>query len=454
MRSPAVNETEESTAVTKTGRWWPLAVLVAINVLNFYDRQVAGAVVEPVRKEFALSDTQIGALNTAFTVLYGIVGLPLGRLADRVSRKKLLAVGVAVWAALTASVRWVNSYAFLVVTRLGVGIGEATAAPTATSWIGDLYPAQRRSRPLALFMLGVPVGGALSLFFSGPIAQRFGWRSAMLLAAAPALLVIPLLLSLDEPARGAAESHGGHESRAGSIWQVLRIPAFWWIALSGALVNFNLYAIATFQPALFGRIHHMSVGQAGIATGMIYAIGGVAGGLLSGFWGDRIIHRGSGGRMAIAAAAAFASAPLAYFGLAHGYGQIPLVVLLLTISYGLLNMYYGLVYASIQDIVPPALRGTSMAVYFLVMYLGGASWGTLVIGRLSDRLALHAAHLAGAPAVNEFFKAIGLQQAMLAIPALSLALAFVLWAGSRSVAKSRNRRSESEILAASYDPLK
>lgn len=428
------------TAPTKVARWWPLAVLVAINVLNFYDRQVAGAVVEPVRKEFSLTDTQIGLLNTAFTVLYGIVGLPLGRLADRVSRKKLLALGVTVWAALTACVRWVHSYPLLVFTRLGVGVGEATAAPTATSWIGDLYPAERRSKPLAIFMLGVPVGGALSLFFSGPIAQRFGWRAAMVLAAAPALLLVPLLLMLDEPARGASEQHGKPHAGAGSIRQVLQIPAFWWIAISGALVNFNLYAIATFLPALFGRIHRMGVARAGIATGVIYAIGGVLGGSLAGVWGDRVVHRGRSGRMLIAAAAALASAPLSYFGLHEGYGQIALVVSLLTVAYGLLNMYYGLVYASIQDIVAPALRGTSMAIYFLVMYLGGASWGTVIIGKLSDRFALHAARLAGAAGVTEAFKAIGLQQAMLVIPVLSLALGFVLWAGSRSMARDVGQR--------------
>src|SRR5215475_4143278 len=112
----AVQEQKQQagTSVQQTGSggptWWPLAVLVAINVLNFYDRQVAGAVVEPVRKEFLLSDTQIGLLNTVFTVLYGIVGLPLGRLADRVSRKKLLALGVTVWALFTASSRWIQSY--------------------------------------------------------------------------------------------------------------------------------------------------------------------------------------------------------------------------------------------------------------------------------------------------------------------------------------------------------
>ncbi|HMF90929.1 MAG TPA: MFS transporter [Candidatus Angelobacter sp.] len=431
---------ETTTGSAKTATWWPLAVLVAINVLNFYDRQVAGAVVEPVRKEFSLSDTQIGLLNTAFTILYGIVGLPLGRLADKVSRKKLLALGVTVWALFTASSRWIQSYAFLIVSRLGVGVGEATAAPTATSWIGDLYPAERRSRPLALFMLGVPVGGALSFFFSGPIAHKLGWRAAMLVAAAPALLLVPLLLMLPEPARGAAEKRA--LAAPGSIWQVLRVPTFWWIALSGALVNFNLYAIAVFLPAFFGRIHHMNVAQAGITMGTIYAIGGVAGGSISGWAGDRIVHRSRSGRMKIAAFAALIAGPLCYLGIRPGNGSLAVAVVMLTLAYGLLNMYYGLVYASIQDIVAPALRGTSMAIYFVVMYLGGASWGSLIIGGLSDRFALRAAHLAGLAKVNEAVRAIGLQQALLAIPVLSVALAAALWVGSKSMAKDTELRDK------------
>ena len=423
--------------------WWPLAVLVAINVLNFYDRQVAGAVVEPVRKEFSLTDTQIGWLNTAFTVLYGVVGLPLGRLADRVSRKKLLAIGITIWALMTASARWISSYPFLVFARLGVGVGEATAAPTATSWIGDLFPPEKRSKPLALFMLGVPVGGALSFFFSGPIAQRLGWRIAMLAAAAPALLLIPLLLMLHEPTRGASEKHAPVAKDAGSIWAVLRVPTFWWIAISGALVNFNLYAVATFFPAFFGRIHHMNVARAGITMGFVYAIGGVLGGSVAGIWGDRISLRSRSGRMKIASVAALLAVPLTYFGIHQGYGSLAVAIPLLTVAYGLLNMYYGLVYASIQDIVAPALRGTSMAIYFLVMYLGGASWGTVIIGKMSDRFALHAAHLAGVYKVTEAFKAIGLQQALLMIPVLSFLLAVVLWAGSRTIEGDIQRRAES-----------
>ena len=426
---------EQVSTPAKVARWWPLTVLVAINILNFYDRQVAGAVVEPVRKEFHLSDTQIGWLNTAFTLLYGVVSLPLGRLADKSSRKKLLAVGIIVWAALTASARWIHSYSFLVLTRLGVGVGEATAAPTATSWIGDLFPPERRSKPLALFMLGVPIGGALSLFFSGLIAQKLGWRAAMVAAAAPALLLVPLLLMLDEPQRGASESHASHAPATGSVWQVLRVPTFWWIAISGALVNFNLYAVGVFFPPFFGRIHHMTVARAGVMTGIIYAIGGVCGGSLAGWSGDRIVHRSRSGRMKIAAIAALLAVPLSYIGIHQGYGKLALALPLRTIAYGLLNMYYGLVYASIQDIVAPPLRGTSMAIYFLVMYLIGASWGSLVIGRLSDLFALHAAHLAGVDKINEAFKAIGLQQALLALPVLSFLLAIVLWAGSRTIVR-------------------
>ena len=409
-------------------------MLVAVNVLNFYDRQVAGAVVEPVRKEFLLSDTEIGLLNTLSLILYGLVGLPLGILADRVSRKRLLAVGITIWAAFTAASRWVNSYSFLMVTRLGVGVGEATAAPTATSWIGDLFPAERRSKPLALFMLGVPVGGALSFFFTGPIALKYGWRAAMTVAAAPALLLVPLLLMLREPARGAAEKQAA-PAGAASVRQVLRVPTFWWIVLSGALVNFILYSIGLFFPAFFARIHHMNVARAGVMTGIIYAIGGTFGGSVAGIWGDRVVHTSRSGRMKIAAMGALLAVPFSYFGIHEGNGSLAIAMPLLILTYGLLNMYYGLVYASIQDIVAPALRGTSMAIYFLVMYLGGASWGTLIIGRMSDRFALRAAHLAGLEKINEATKAIGLQQALLAIPVLSLLLALVLWAGSKTIEK-------------------
>jgi MFS family permease len=423
-----------------------LILLVLINIVNFYDRNVGGALAEPMRREFGLSDTQIGWLGTAFTLLYAVIGLPLGWFADKGSRKKLLAAGIVVWGALTAMAAWAVNLPMLVVSRLGLGVGEAAVAPTSTSWIGDLFSAERRSKPLSLFMLGVPVGGALSYFFSGPIAQAFGWRRAMIVAAIPALLLAPVVLFLREPHRGAAETSQAGPAPHSSMWEVLTIPTFWWIILSGVFVNFNLYAIGTFLPAFLGRIHHLNVARAGIATGMIYMVGGLAGGTIGGFWGDSIVTRGANRRLLAAAIAAFAATPFAYFGIHQGLGALTLAVILLTFAYGLLNMYYGLVYATIQDIVGPARRGMAMAIYFLCMYLLGASFGPYLTGKLSDLMAHRAATAAGSSAVTEAFKAIGLQQAMMVIPVLSLALGLVLWAGSRSML--RRHTAETPALGA------
>jgi predicted MFS family arabinose efflux permease len=418
-----------------------LAVLFAINVLNFYDRQVLGALLEPIRKEFHLSDTQLGALGTWPIVVYALVGLPLGRRADAGSRKRLLAAGMAVWASLTGLGSVVESYLMLLVSRLGVYVGEAACAPAATSWIGDLFPAERRSRALALFMLGVPLGGALSYAISGPVAQAWGWRAALVVAAVPAVLLIPALLGLPEPPRGASETRRT-EVAAPSVWSILRIPTMWWIIASGALVNFNLYALATFFPAFLTRYHGLSVGQAGLWSGVGYGVAGVAGGLSAGAWGDRVLHARKDGRMLSAAAAALIAAPLALIGIRQPAGAAAASIACIMIAYGFLNMYYGLVYSAIHDVVAPAVRGSAMAVYFLAMYLCGASFGPLLTGRLSDYLARSAAQAAGAAAVGEAYRAIGLHQAMYVIPVLSMGLALVLYGGSRTVAADMAQRDE------------
>src|SRR5262249_47964845 len=148
----------------------------------------------------------------------------------------------------------------------------------------------------------------LSYFFSGPIAQAYGWRAAMVLAALPAVILIPLLLRLSEPPRGPV-----HE-RAGML-AILRIPTMWWIIASGALLNFNMYAVATFLPAFLSRIHGLTLARSGIATGAVFAIGGLAGGLVAGRLGDHVIRTRPNGRLLMAAIFALAAAPSAFFGI-------------------------------------------------------------------------------------------------------------------------------------------
>jgi len=429
----------------------PLAVLFLVNVLNFYDRQALGAVMEPLRREFRLTDTQLGALTTVFTVVYVLAGAPLGRLADRWRRKRLLALGTAVWAALTGLGGLAASYYALLATRLGVGIGEAVCAPAATSWIGDVVPAGRRARAMAWFMIAVPVGGMLSFGVTGPVAQAYGWRVALALAALPAALLVPALLRLQEPGRGTQAdaapqtgagagggTGGGQAERASSgapaARDYLSSSAFWWMVASGAVVNFILYSFSTFTPSFLTRFHGLSVARAGVWTGVGSGAAGIAGALAAGWLGDRVGQRRGRGRMLLAAGAALLAAPLFFAAIGAPTGSAAAVPLLMA-GYGLLQSYYGLVYAAMQDAVAPGLRGSAMGTYFMAMYLCGASFGPLVTGGLSDHFARAAAH-AGAAA--EAARALGLRDAMYAIPVLCAALAAALWAGANAMRENEN----------------
>jgi MFS family permease len=218
-----------------------------------------------------------------------------------------------------------------------------------------------------------------------------------------------------------------------SPWTILRIPTLWWIIASGAILNFTMYAFAVFLASFLMRVHAFSLAATGLASACIFGIGGVLGGLTAGRIGDRVAVKRKDARMRAAALAALISAPLAFFGILQPSGAGAVAIPLLALAYGFFNMYYGFVYPSIQDIVPPSLRATTMAFYFMVMYLGGASFGSLITGNLSDRMARRAAAAAGSPQITEAAKAIGLQQAMFIIPAMAVALALVLYAGSRTI---------------------
>jgi MFS family permease len=211
---------------------------------------------------------------------------------------------------------------------------------------------------------------------------------------------------------------------------LLRIPSFWWIVASGAVVNFALYSFSTFLPAFLTRFHGLSVARAGLWTGIGSGVAGILGAVAAGVFGDRAAGNRGQRRMRLASGAALVAAPLAFAAIRQPVGGIAFAIPLIMAAYGLLQTYYGLVYAALQDVVAPGLRGAAMGAYFMAMYLCGASFGPLVTGRLSDALARAAA---GSGALTEAARAIGLREAMYIIPALSVALSGVLWAGARAM---------------------
>ena len=418
---------------------WTLFVLFLLNALNFFDRNILGAVVEPLRHEWSLRDAQIGWIGTAFTLLYAVVGLPLGRLADHARRTRLLGGGALLWSAMTAISGLTTSFAGLFAARLGVGVGEAVCAPAATSLIGDLFPSARRGRATAIFMLGLPVGLGLSYAVGGAVAQAWGWRAAFFVAGLPGLVVGALCLALPEPARGTSEPHPiGAQRRSESALALLtQTPTLLWIIVSGALHNFNMYALATFVPALLIRHHGLGVRQAGALSGLMFGVFGGIGLLVGGWVSDRAAARKEGGRLLVSTWALALSVPLLVLFLVQPRGEIGRALAFVCPALLLMYLYYAPVYATIQDVVEPARRGLAMAVYFCAMYVMGASLGPVGTGLLSDRLAARAAAAAGSPVVTEAARAQGLHEAMYIVPVLSVILAVVLFAGARASVRDR-----------------
>lgn len=418
-----------------------LWVLFGINLLNFYDRQILSAVNEPIRKEWGLSDTAMGTLTTAFTLIYAAVGVPLGRLADTWSRPRLLGLGLTVWSLLTAASGMAWNYASLFVSRLGVGVGEASCAPSATSLIGDLYPPARRARAVSIFMLGLPIGLFLSYRLSGVIAHAWGWRAAFYLACLPGLLLVPLAFKIREPQRGGSEGHPPVSGRrkGSPYWQVLRIPTMLWLIISGALYNFNSYALNSFLTAFLSRFHHLGLREANNVSSIVLGAVGVAG-LLGGGWAaDRLSLVRPDGRLRFASTALLLAAPLIYWALEMPAGAMPGFILLLGTGSMLMFVYYSCVYVAISEVVEPALRGTAMAIYFFAMYVLGASLGPVGTGMLSDHFARKAMAAAGATLMTEPFKAAGLHSAMYVVPLLCTLVAAVLFAASRTVSTDMKR---------------
>jgi MFS family permease len=404
--------------------------------MNFFDRQILPAVQEKIRKDWELSDSELGWLGTAFIILYALVGLPLGRLADVGRRNWILAAGVGLWSLLTLGSGFAWSFWSLFVMRLGVGVGEASCAPTASSLIGDLFPAERRARAMSVFMIGLPVGLALSFFVSGTIAERWSWQAAFYVAGLPGLMLAVAALFIVDPVRGGADLHA-HTTASdlpflAVVRRVLSLPTMWWIIASGALHNFNMYALGTFLASFLKRYHQVSVEVAGRMSGLVYGFGAL-GIFAAGWLGDRAFRRAVSGRLHVAWIGLAAAVPCLLLALAAPAGELWRCAVWLLPGCMLLYAYYGTVYATIQDIIEPSLRGMAMAIYFCAMYFLGAVLGPVATGWASDYCARRAAAADGVTAVTELHKAVGLHDAMYLIPLLNAALVVVLFAASRTV---------------------
>ena len=423
--------------------WRILFLLFLANLFNFFDRTIPAIIIEPIRLEWSLSDFQLGLIGTAFTIVYAIAGVPLGRLADTGARRKIMGWGLALWSGLTAvnGLAW-NFWSFLLV-RMGVGIGEASYAPAANSLIGDLFPAHKRARAMGIFMLGLPLGLLLAFFTIGAMVKAFdSWRAPFFIAAVPGLVLALFMFFIKEPRRGAAESVQVASAPVDKpLRKVLAIRTFWWLVLAGLAFNFSSYACNSFMVPMLQRYFLLPLEQAALATGVIVGLTGLLGLTAGGWLADRIHQRSATGRLLFAALSMLVAALATGYALLAGRVEVGVFVAIFSLGWLCAYNFYPCVYTAIQDVVEPRLRATAMALFFAGLYLLGGGLGPIAVGLLSDHFAQAAMLAAGASEMNEAFKAVGLHDAMLLIPvALFLTMLALVQAARCFVADATRMR--------------
>ena len=388
--------------VPSAGRAWALVlVLLAAYALAFIDRQILALLVEPVRRDLAISDTEFSLLaGFAFTLFYSIMGIPCAWLADRGSRRNLVAASLTTWSAMTAACGLAVSFPTLFLARVGVGIGEAGLSPAAYSMIADSFPPEKRARALGVYGIGAIVGVGLAFIVGGAVAQwattaqpvlipllgeLAGWQLAFLIVSIPGPLLALLLLAFREPARSDdASTRSGSSPPFGDF---LRKHARLVALLVGgySLIGVSLAAYLMWTPAFMVRRHGWEIAEVGLAYGSILMVCSTSGILLGGWWADRLLTRGiQGAFLRIAIFGAMASLPFAVLAPIAPTGNWAMASLAaMSLLFGLTQ---GMPAASMQAIAPNRLRARVMALYLLVANLIAFTLGPTGVALISDHV--------------------------------------------------------------------
>ncbi|MEN8160932.1 MAG: MFS transporter [Myxococcota bacterium] len=370
---------------------YALGLLLLVYVVNFLDRQVVAILLQAIKEDLQLSDTQLGAFSgIAFALLYSTLGIPIAQWADRGVRRSIISLAMLTWSGMTALQGLATGFWTLVAARVGVGVGEAGCSPPAHSIIADLFAPTRRATALSIYALGIPIGGAIGLAGGGWLRETFDWRIALMIVGVPGIVLAVLVrLTLREPTRGYWE--GGRTEAApppplAEVARVLRMRrSFVHMALAGALHAFYGYGAAAFNPAFLERVHELGALEIGLWLGVIAATAGAAGTFLGGWLTDRLSTRDARWYAWLPAWGTIAGVPLVCLFYLWQDGREALALAALPALVG--GLYLGPTFAMTQALVPPRMRAQAAAILLLVMNLIGLGLGPQFVGMLSDWLA-------------------------------------------------------------------
>jgi len=411
---------------------YALAVLFLVNVVNMMDRSIMGVLLESIRRDMHLTDTQIGILTGfAFALFYAVAGVFIARLSDLYDRRRILALSVVAWSLMTAATGAAHGFWQFFIARMGVGVGESSAIPTSNAMIADYFPPAQRPLALAVFTAGSFLGVMGGSMIGGYVGELFGWRWAFVAAAAPGLPLTLLALTLRDPSRGGSD--GALPVEAAPLPHTLRALAqnrpYLLLILTSGFLTFLLFGVIGWFPAFLMRAHALSQSTVGLFFGAALGLGMACGAVLGGLAANRLA-RGSLRWLTrlplllsllflpLYEAAIFASDPL-----------WSLVFIALVSAIG--GATLGPMLAAIQTVLPPPMRAIGAGFMGFSGSLIGLGGAPLAVGILSDHFA---------PALGE---ALALQRA-LAIAVLAAVLVTILLVlADRSFARSPMIRASS-----------
>lgn len=377
-------ETHRVPAVPSGARY-AVIVLTAMNLLNYIDRYVPSAVKPLFQRELGFSDAQTAYPLTAFVLVYMLTSPIFGSLADRWSRKVLIALGVALWSVATAGGALAVGIVSFIVARALVGVGEAAYATIAPSLLSDFYPPSRRNRILTIFYVAIPVGAALGFTLGGLVGNAYGWRAAFLVCGLPGLAAAGMALLIREPPRGALDPV---PAPAIPSWpealRVLRASAPYVFAVAGYVaVTWAGGGMADWFATYLVRHRSMELSAAAGLTGAATVVGGLAGTLTGGFLADRLARRTRSPYFALSCLTMIPAAGFALLALtAHSRLVIGVAILL---AQFFMWCYNGPINAIIVNAVPAAMRARAVSMSILSIHLFGDAISPTMIGVISDR---------------------------------------------------------------------
>lgn len=391
------SSTAESPAETETSRKgfsrnyliYAVGLMALVNLLNYMDRQLMGILLEPIRREFGFSDAQGGLLTGfAFSLFYIIFGLPAAHLADRSSRRKLLAAAAALWSIMTGLCGAAGNYMWLLLARFGVGVGEAGALPAIHSMISDMLPPRRRGLAMSILGVGMLIGIMCGLSIGGWIADRHGWRMAFLAAMIPGFLVsLIVFLTLRDPPRGFAD---GITVRATPVPMREALAILWRrrsyrnLVAGFSVTGIGYMGITIWVAPYFIRVHGMSIAEVGAALAVVHGVAGVAGSLLGGALGDWINRFDERGHLWVVCLSAVVTPILAIVTFLVEDAWLAMWIFgVLTIFS---SMWTGPYYAAQQGVSGVRIRASGAAIGMMFFNLIGVGLGPVLVGYLSDLL--------------------------------------------------------------------